>query len=112
MLDITADKVDFGKRIGGDLIEGKKTFLFIVALEKAEGKDKEDLLIVIANKGIRSNQIEKYKQLYKKLGVIDDAKTAIRNYSNKALRSIENLSNKREVNIFRWLADSLIKRNK
>ncbi len=112
LLDITADKVDFGKRIGGDLIEGKKTFLFIEALEKASGKAKEDLLKVITNKGIRSNQIEKYKQIYKKLGVIDDAKTAIRNYSNKALRSIENLSNKREVNIFRWLADSLIKRNK
>ncbi len=112
LLDITADKVEFGKRIGGDLIEGKKTFLFIEALEKAKGKDKEELLKVIANKGIRSNQIEKYKQLYKKFGVIDDAKTAIRNYTNKALRSIDKLSNKSEVNIFYWLADSLIKRNK
>lgn len=112
LLDITADKVEFGKRIGGDLIEGKKTFLFIKALEKAKGKDKEDLLKVITNKGIRSNQIEKYKQIYKKLGVIDDAKIAIRNYSNKALSSISKLSNKSEVNIFYWLADSLIKRNK
>ncbi len=112
LLDITADKVDFGKRIGGDLIEGKKTFLFIEALEKAKGKDKEDLLKVIANKGIRSNQIEKYKQLYEKLGVIEDAKAAIRNYTYKALRSIDKLSNKGEVNIFYWLADSLIKRNK
>lgn len=112
LLDITADKVDFGKRIGGDLMEGKKTFLFIEALEKAKGKDKEDLLKVIANKGIRSNQIEKYKRLYEKLGVIEDAKAAIRNYTNKALRSIDKLSNKSEVDIFYWLADSLIKRNK
>jgi len=112
LLDITADKVDFGKRIGGDLMEGKKTFLFIEALEKAKGKDKEDLLKVIANKGIRSNQIEKYKRLYEKLGVIKDAKAAIRNYTNKALRSIDKLSNKSEVDIFYWLADSLIKRNK
>jgi geranylgeranyl diphosphate synthase, type II len=112
LLDIIADKFEFGKRIGGDLLEGKKTFLFIEALEKAKGKDKDDLLKVVANKGIKENQIEYYKKLYEKLGVIDDAKIAIRSYTNKALRSINKLSNKSEVEIFHWLADSLIKRNK
>ena len=112
LLDIIADKAEFGKRIGGDLMEGKKTFLFIEALEKAKGKDKIDLLKIIKNKGIRSNQISKYKSLYEKLGVIDDAKSAIINYTNKALRSIDKLSNQKEVGIFYWLADSLIKRNK
>jgi len=112
LLDIMADKFEFGKRIGGDLIEGKKTFLFIEALEKAKGEDKDDLLKVVANKGIKENQVEYYKKLYEKLGVIDDAKAAIRNYTNKALRSINKLSNKSEVEIFYWLADSLIKRNK
>ena len=112
LLDITADKFEFGKRIGGDLMEGKKTFLFIEALSKAKGQDRADLLKVIANKGIRSNQIEKYKRLYEKLGVIEDAKTAIRNYTDKALNSINKLTNKTEINIFHWLAYSLIKRNK
>ncbi len=112
LLDIIADKSEFGKRIGGDLVEGKKTFLFIEALEKAKGKDKDDLLKVVANKGIKENQIEYYKNLYEKLGVIDDAKDAIRSYTSKALRSINKLSNKSEVEIFYWLADSLIKRNK
>jgi len=112
LLDIIADKSEFGKRIGGDLVEGKKTFLFIEALEKAKGKDKDDLLKVVANKGIKENQIEYYKNLYEKLGVIDDAKAAIRSYTSKALRSINKLSNKSEVEIFYWLADSLIKRNK
>jgi geranylgeranyl diphosphate synthase type II len=112
LLDIIADKFEFGKRIGGDLREGKKTFLFIEALEKAKGKDKDDLLKVVANKGIKENQIGYYKKLFEKLGVIEDAKAAIRNYSGKALKSINKLSNKSEVEIFYWLADSLIKRNK
>lgn len=112
LLDIIADKYEFGKRIGGDLMEGKKTFLFIEALEKAKGKDKTDLLKVVDKKGIKENQIEHYKKIYEKLGVIDDAKSAIRSYTYKALRSIDKLSNKREVEIFHWLADSLIKRNK
>ncbi len=112
LLDITADKFEFGKKIGGDLMEGKKTFLFIQALEKAKGKDKSDLLKVVANKGIHENQIEHYKRLYEKLGVIDVAKDAIRSYTDKALRSINKISNKDEIEIFHWLADSLIKRNK
>jgi geranylgeranyl diphosphate synthase type II len=112
LLDIIADKYEFGKRIGGDLMEGKKTFLFIEALEKAKGKDKTDLLKVVDKKGIKENQIEHYKKIYEKLGVIDDAKSAIKSYTYKALRSIDKLSNKREVEIFHWLADSLIKRNK
>ena len=112
LLDITADKTEFGKRIGGDLMEGKKTFLFIEALEKAKGKYKVDLLKVVKNKGIKENQIEYYKKIYERLSVIEDAKIAIRNYTNKALRSINKLSNKSEVEIFYWLADSLIKRNK
>lgn len=112
LLDIIADKAEFGKRIGGDLMEGKKTFLFIEALEKARGKDKQDLLKVIANKGIKINLIHKYNLLYEKLGVISDAKKAIRLYTNRALRSIDKISNKNEIGIFYWLADSLIKRNK
>jgi len=112
LLDIMADKSEFGKRIGGDLMEGKKTFLFIEALEKAKGKDKNDLLKVVKNKGIKENQIEYYKKIYEKLGVIEDAKVAIRNYSKKALKSISMISNKSKVEIFYWLADSLIKRNK
>jgi geranylgeranyl diphosphate synthase type II len=112
LLDITADKAEFGKRIGGDLLEGKKTFLFLVALDKAAGKDKEDLMKVIWNKGIRSNQIEKYKRLYEKLGVPDEAKKAIKKCTENALRSIDNLSDKSRIEIFYWLADLLIKRNK
>jgi geranylgeranyl pyrophosphate synthase len=69
-------------------------------------------LKVVINKGIKENQIEKYKALYETIGVIEDSKDAIRNYKKRALKSINKLSNKSEVEIFYWLADSLIKRNK
>ena len=112
LLDITADKAEFGKRIGGDLLEGKKTFLFLVALDKSTGKDKEDFLKVIRNKGIRSNQIEKYKRLYEKYGVLDEAKKAIRKHTENALKAIDKLSDKSQIEVFYWLADLLIRRNK
>ncbi len=45
--------------------------------------------------------------IYEKLGVLDDARREIRDYTQKALRSINSLNEENEK-IFKWLADSLI----
>ena len=109
LLDISADEKEFGKTIGGDLVEGKKTFLFLEALEKAKGDDRQKLLKVIERKGIRKYQVKTYKEIYEKLGVLDDARSEIKSYTQKALRSI-NLLEDENKEIFKWLADSLIHR--
>jgi geranylgeranyl diphosphate synthase, type II len=109
LLDISADEKEFGKTIGGDLVEGKKTFLFLEALEKSSGEDRRKLQKVIERKGIRRNQVLNYKMIYEKLGVLDDARREIQGYTQKALRSINSLD-KENKKIFKWLADSLIYR--
>jgi geranylgeranyl diphosphate synthase type II len=109
LLDISADEEKFGKTIGGDLVEGKKTFLFLEALEKSKGEQRKKLLKVIERKGIRRNQVLTYKKIYEELGVLDDARKEIRSYTNKALKSI-NLLDEENKKIFHWLADSLIHR--
>ncbi|HEY6626986.1 MAG TPA: polyprenyl synthetase family protein [Ignavibacteriaceae bacterium] len=109
LLDIIADEKEFGKTIGGDLVEGKKTFLFLEALEKSKGEDRKKLLKVLEKKGIRRNQVSGYKMIYEKLGVLDDARREIKGYTQKALRSINSL-NEENKKIFKWLADSLIYR--
>lgn len=109
LLDISADEKEFGKTIGGDLVEGKKTFLFLEALEKSKGEARKKLLKVIERKGIRRNQVLTYKMIYEKLGVLDDARRKIRGYTQKALQSINSL-NEENKKIFKWLADSLIHR--
>jgi geranylgeranyl diphosphate synthase, type II len=112
LLDITGEEKEFGKKTGGDLIEGKKTFLFINALSKARGDDKKKLLNVIKNKGISPDEVKDYKLLYEKLKVIDDAKKEIKYYTNKALHQLKVLKKEEDRKIFHWLADSLIKRIK
>ncbi len=109
LLDISADEKKFGKTIGGDLVEGKKTFLFLEALEKSKGENRKKLLKVIERKGIRRNQVKTYKLIYEELGVLNDARKKIQYYTDKALRSI-NLLDEKNKNIFIWLADSLIHR--
>lgn len=112
LLDISADERKFGKRIGGDLLEGKKTYLFIKALEKAKGEDRKALLKVIDNKGICINQVNKYKELYEKLNVIDDARNLINYYTKRALKSLYVIKNEKDRNNLIWLADILLKRIK
>jgi len=112
LLDISADERKFGKRIGGDLLEGKKTYLFIKALEKAKGEDSKALLKVIDNKGICINQVNKYKELYEKLNVIDDARNLINYYTKRALKSLYVIKNEKDRNNLIWLADILLKRIK
>lgn len=112
LLDVFASEAEFGKAIGGDLVEGKKTYLLIKALNKAEGSDKNDLLNLVINKGISKSEIPKFRDLYIRLGTVDDAKNEIKNYTEKAIKSLNKLHKKSEREIFYWLSDSLIKRNK
>ena len=111
LLDITADENVFGKSIGGDLVEGKKTYLFLNAFEIAKGEDKKILKKVIDNEGISWKQVKKYKELYIKLGVLNHAGEAIKSYTKKALSSL-NILNDENQKVFYWLADTLIKRTR
>ncbi|MGK9475870.1 polyprenyl synthetase family protein [Melioribacter sp. OK-6-Me] len=112
LLDIIADEKKFGKKVGSDLIEGKKTFLFLKALEKARGGDKKKLLNVIKNCGIESSEIESYTQIYEKYGVLDDAKTEINKYIKLALKGLNGLPDKEGSEMLYLLANSLINRTK
>lgn len=112
LLDITADEAKFGKVIGGDLVEGKKTFLFLTALQKAKGKNKKALLEVVKNKGIRKNQVNKYRKLYEELGVLEDTKKEIFRYNSLALKALKNVDSTNSVENLTWLANTLTGRTK
>lgn len=112
LLDIIAVEEEFGKIIGGDLVEGKKTFLFLRAMQKAKGPDKAQLQKAISEKGIKRNEIENYKNLYIRLGVLEDAKKEIERYTKLALNNISVLPNKEGQQLMKWLANVLINRNK
>lgn len=110
-LDIFGDEKKFGKLVGGDLLEGKKTYLLLRALEKAKGKNKKSLQFVIKNNGISKSQIQHYKNIYLELGVDLDAKKEIKNYTKRALQSLKILKDKESIELLTWLANSLIGRN-
>lgn len=112
LLDIMADEVELGKKIGGDLLEGKKTFLLLKALENSKGKDQKLIEKVILNSGIKSTEIQKYKKLYIKLGVVEDAATEVKRYTKLALNSLNNIKNEEAKIALDWLAHLLTDRKK
>jgi geranylgeranyl diphosphate synthase type II len=76
------DKV--GKRIGGDILNNKKTLLLITALRKAEGKDKEELLVLL-NEQDENKKIANIKTLFVKMGVKEYAEEKMQTLFTKSL---------------------------
>jgi geranylgeranyl pyrophosphate synthase len=112
LLDIIGDESEFGKITGSDLIEGKKTFLLINALDKAEGNDRVALINLIADKGVKKEEISKYREIYNRLGVIDNARLEIIKYTERALSSLKNIKDCEGKQLLIELAESLIRRSK
>jgi geranylgeranyl diphosphate synthase type II len=75
LLDITADEAALGKRIGGDVIEGKRTFLVTIADERAAAPADRALLAEFrARHGLPADRIGEMRDLYERLGALDEAR--------------------------------------
>lgn len=99
-LDTYGDSAVFGKPIGGDILNGKKTWLFMHALEKAEslhgGIDAGTLLREMAFEAVseeeKAAKIAKVRALYDALGVGEDARAEVRRLSALALDAVSGLA--------------------
>ncbi|MBU1680085.1 MAG: polyprenyl synthetase family protein [Bacteroidetes bacterium] len=112
LLDVFGDEKEFGKIVGGDLREGKKTYLFLKALELSKGKDRAMLNSVIKNNGVKKSEVASYKKLYEKLKVIEITAEQVEIYTKKALNSAAKIKDEEAKALLIWLANSLTKRNK
>jgi len=119
LLDVVADEADFGKSIGGDIIEGKRTFLLLKALERASGKQRQALLHVMRRKHphplrprpARAKQVRTIAAIYKATGAIDEAQRRIHRETHQALRALTALPAGKARSTLTWLAQMLVKRH-
>lgn len=90
LLDVFGDEAIFGKKIGGDIISNKKTFLLIKALEIATGKEKEELDTWIEAEDFDPKEkIERVKAIYKKLDVQNYSQKMIDDYFSLCLEYLD-----------------------
>ncbi len=112
-LDTFGDVKTFGKKIGGDIIANKKTFLLIKALELAKGKQAEELKQLITQNNFEDNyKIEKVTHIYKELMIDELVKTKIKDYNLLAINELNSLDidNDKKTILYN-LANKLINRS-
>ncbi len=93
LLDVYGDPETFGKQVGGDIIENKKTFLYLKALELAEENDRSQLIHLFSiQPNDPDSKIETVKQIYDQYDIRPVATEHINNYTNSALKALGELN--------------------
>lgn len=97
-LDSFGNPEVFGKNIGGDILNNKKTWLLVEAMKEAAGADKKELEKIIAMPSSALNsadteadnfKISKMKAMYQHLGIDKKALAAVDEYGRRALEMME-----------------------
>jgi geranylgeranyl diphosphate synthase type II len=75
LLDLTADERAFGKTKGGDIIEGKRSYLVVKAMDMfTELSDTEQILLRKVQGGAaRLSDIAKVEKMFRERGILETA---------------------------------------
>ena len=111
-LDTFGDEKSFGKRIGGDIVCGKKTFLLINALTQSTNDDRLLIQNTLADKLMPEEQkIRTITAVYEKLEIPSLCEKAMSEYYNRALLALTKITgNKNDKQPFMALAQQLMGR--
>ena len=112
-LDAFGDPNTFGKQVGGDIIENKKTFLYLKALEFSTEEDCLQLEHLYGiNPSDSTQKIETTKQLFVTSGAAEATQKEIQNYTIKAFSILESLSiSEEKKGILKQFGEQLMNRN-
>lgn len=108
-LDAFGDPEKFGKKVGGDIIANKKTFLMIQALTVATGAEKEKLLQLMQQNP--ADKVQQVLEIFRTAGVDSWARELKEQYTARAFEHLGEIAvlNKRKDPL-RQLAEWLLKR--
>lgn len=102
LLDAFGDKEKFGKKEGGDILAGKKTFLFAKACELLSGDEKNNFIKTYNSN--EPNKIELVMSAFQKLNLKQFTQTEINNYHDEAISHLDKImvasENKKELLAF------------
>ena len=112
-LDAFGDPETFGKQVGGDIIENKKTYLYLKAIEFASSEVKERLLHLFSIQPTENtDKIAFVKEIFNQTGASEATQVAIEEYTYKAFDTLEQMNisdDKKEL--LRKFGENLMKRN-
>ena len=110
-LDSFGDQKTFGKKIGGDILQNKKTYLLCVALQKAEKNTREEIFDIMQETN-EEKKIERMLAIYEKCGVREETVTQMETFFNKSMKSLNSLSlDEKNKELLLKLANSIYQRS-
>ncbi|MGQ1945608.1 polyprenyl synthetase family protein [Geofilum sp. OHC36d9] len=92
-LDVFGDEAEFGKPIGGDILNNKKTYLLIKALNNLPGQQKSELENWCAQKKFdKQEKISSVRNLYKVANVSEQTKKIMNYYFERSIESLNKIN--------------------
>ena len=92
-LDAFGNPETFGKQVGGDIIENKKTYLYLKAVEFASADQNEQLMHLYSiQPQDNSDKIISVKEIFNQTGASATTQKAIEDYTMKAFSTLEKLN--------------------
>jgi geranylgeranyl diphosphate synthase, type II len=110
LLDITGDEKTFGKQIGGDIREGKKTFLLLHALSHTTGNDRKLLKSIRPGNTFSYSTIKRIRNIYEHTGAIAAARTEVASNTARAERALGLIPDSNARATLFWLSQQLLRR--
>ncbi|GEC72795.1 isoprenyl synthetase [Flavobacterium flevense] len=111
-LDAFGDPETFGKQVGGDIIENKKTYLYLKAMEFANGIDRQELADLFSIQ-MEENEakITQVKEIFVNSGASAATKKAIAAYTFKAFDTLDKMNiDEQKKQILRSFGENLMGR--
>lgn len=92
-LDVFGDPSSFGKQVGGDIIENKKTFLYLTAIAQLSPNSSNELKHLYSiNPKHPDEKIETVKQLFITSGADKATQEQIRFYTERAFEKLDKIA--------------------
>lgn len=112
-LDVFGNPETFGKQVGGDIISNKKTFLYLMALEKGTTSEAQELAHLFSiDPADPSDKISTVREIFIASKAAESSKVEIEKYSNKAYSLLDSINipedNKK---LLRQFGEKLMERN-
>ncbi len=93
VLDVFGESEKFGKQRGGDIISGKKTYLYLKALELSDKDQALELKELMTNNDLGpAEKVDKVSDIYGHLNVIDAAKSEITKFHKMGMQNLDEIS--------------------
>ncbi len=112
-LDAFGNPATFGKQIGGDIIENKKTYLYLKAIEFASAEEKSKLLQLFSvSLDENESKIGEVKSIFNTSGASNATQQAIQDYTLRAFATLDkmNISSDKKA-ILKSFGENLMNRN-